>query len=118
MSLLTLDPNFKPAFDGVKIASELLVKVAAELPILKAYLFGSSAIGKNTKDSDLDLLIVVPDFADIKTYYNFVNTPFFSPVAVDWIIKTESDFTANQSLGGVSMVASQTGIEIKFNGSI
>ncbi len=92
MSLLKLDPDFKPAFNGPLLAQDLIYKISKEFTILKAYLFGSSALAKNTNDSDLDILLVVPDHVDTKSYYKFVNTPFFSTVAVDWIIKTETDF--------------------------
>lgn len=116
MSLLKLDPNFKPAFDGQVLAQELINKVSAALPILKAYLFGSAAEGKNTVNSDLDILLVVPDSSDIKIFYKFVNAPFFSPVAVDWIVKTSTEFEKEKGIGGVAMIASHTGIELKING--
>jgi predicted nucleotidyltransferase len=86
------------------------------LPVMAAYLFGSSAIGKNTADSDLDILLVVADSADLKTYHALVNSPFFSEVAVDWIVKHKSEFERSQSLGGVTMVAVQTGIRLKTDG--
>ncbi len=108
MSLLKLDPNFKPAFDGQALAQELINKVSVALPILKAYLFGSSAQGKNTVNSDVDILLVVPDSANIKKHYKFVNAPFFSTVAVDWIIKTNSEFENDKLIGGIAMIASQT----------
>lgn len=117
MSLLTLDPNFKPAFDGKVLAQKLVDKVSAVLPVIQAYLFGSSAIGKNTVNSDVDILLIVPDGAEVKKYYKYVNTPFFSEVAVDWIIKTQAEFEESKLKGGVSMVAVETGIELKNNGS-
>lgn len=117
MSLLKLNPHFKPAFDGPKIAQELITQVADSLPLCSAFLFGSAAIGRNTANSDLDILLVVPDEYDIKKYYQFVNKPHFSPVAVDWIIKTASDFEKEKEIGGVAMVAAQTGIELKVYGT-
>lgn len=117
MSILRLDPNFKPAFNGQALAQALLSKVLTSLPVAEAYLFGSSAQGRNTVNSDLDILVVVPDSADIKKYYEFVNAPFFSTVAVDWIIKTTTEFQKEKVVGGISMIASQTGIELKINGS-
>lgn len=117
MSLLKLNPHLKPAFDGVKIAQQLLAKLTAAMPVSTAYLFGSAAIGKNTEHSDLDILLIIPDGADIKKYYQFVNTAFFSPVAVDWIIKTSSNFEKDREIGGIAMIAAQTGIELKVYGS-
>jgi hypothetical protein len=118
MSLLKLDPDFEPAFDGPKMAQDLIYKIPKELPISKAYLFGSAAVAKNTPDSDLDIFLVVPDHLDIKSYYKFVNAPFFSIVAVDWIIKSQTEFESLKLIGGISMIASQNGIELKTNGSI
>ncbi|MBC7420357.1 MAG: nucleotidyltransferase domain-containing protein [Bdellovibrio sp.] len=117
MSLLKLDPNFKPSFDGHALAQGLVNKILRALPICQAYLFGSCAEGKNTTDSDIDILLIVPDSANVKEYYQFVNAPFFSEVAVDWIIKTSTDFEKNKSIGGIAMIASQNGIELKINGS-
>lgn len=112
MSLLKLDPHLKPAFDGPKTAQQLISKLTAAKPVVAAYLFGSAAVGRNTADSDLDILLVVPDGSDIKKYHQFVNTAHFSPVAVDWIIKTASDFEKDQKIGGIAMVAAQTGIKL------
>jgi|GEM_PF-5681741 len=117
MSLLKLDPNFKPAFDGPALAQGLIDKLNSSLPLHAAYLFGSAAEGKNTINSDLDILLVVPDSIDIKKYYTFVNAPFFSPVAVDWIIQLKTDFEKSLEIGGVSTVATENGIKLKINGS-
>jgi predicted nucleotidyltransferase len=117
MSLLRLDPDFKPAFDGPQLAQELIYKVAASLPLEAAFLFGSASRQKNTPDSDLDIILVVPEDASIKEYYRFVNQPFFSRISVDWIIKTKTEFENEKMIGGVSMVAFQTGIELKANDS-
>jgi len=117
MSLLKLDPNFKPAFDGPFLAQELVDKLIMALPISAAYLFGSSAHKKNTLNSDLDILLIVPDNSDIKIYYKFINTPFFSKIAVDWIIKTVTEFEKDKFIGGIAMIALQTGIELKINDS-
>ena len=115
MSLLKLNPDFKPAFDGPVMAQQLVHKVAMALPVRKAILFGSAAHQKNTVHSDLDILLIVPDSAVIKDYYKFVHQPYFSSVSVDWIIKTESDYVKEEAIGGVSMVASHTGIEMSIN---
>jgi predicted nucleotidyltransferase len=115
--LLKLSPNFKPAFDGPKIASQLLSKISKQLPIVKSYLFGSAAHSKNTLDSDLDIILVVPDDKDVKEYYNLVGSPFFSPIAVDWIVMTEKDFNEKKEIGGVARIAVLTGIQLFSEGS-
>lgn len=110
MSLLKLSPNFKPAFDGPKEASKLVSKLLKELPVVKVFLFGSSAEKKNTSDSDLDILVVVPNKSDVMDYYKVVNAPFFSPIATDWIFKTEDEFLTRKDLGGVCFIASRHGV--------
>ncbi len=114
--LRLLDPQFKPAFDGPAIARSLITQLSGKKTVLLAYLFGSAAQNKNTVDSDLDLLVIVPDGSEIKSYYEVVNSAFFSPVAVDWIFITESEFNKNSEIGGISMIAKQQGIGIKPHG--
>jgi predicted nucleotidyltransferase len=107
--LLRLNPNFKPAFDGVKQAKVLIAKLHSEIVIHECYLFGSSAEGKNTENSDLDILVVVANENDVKKSYAIVNKPFFSEIAVDWIIKSKDDFEAQKEIGGVCRIATLTG---------
>jgi len=66
MSLLTLDPDFKCAFDGPKKAQDLFSKVFELMEVENGYLFGSAVEGRNTENSDLDILLVVPDGTDLK----------------------------------------------------
>ena len=104
-----LNPHFKPAFDGMKIATDLIEKILQTHLLVEAYLFGSAAEEKNTADSDLDILLVVPDGLPPQEYYKIVNAPFFSPIAVDWIIKNETDFKRDCDIGGVAMIAKHQG---------
>lgn len=109
-SLLKLHPNFKPSFDGVSIAQSLVNKVIGRgLPVTRAFLFGSSALQQNTFDSDVDILLVVPDSGNLKSYYDLVGEGFFSPVAVDWIILNESEYLSKKDLGGVAFIATHYG---------
>jgi predicted nucleotidyltransferase len=110
--LLKLNPNFKPAFDGIHYAEVLVQKIRDQLELKEAYLFGSAAEKKNTANSDLDILIVVNSEADIKSCYRIVNTPFFSEIAVDWIVKTKVDFDTLKEIGGVCRVSFLTGKKI------
>lgn len=112
-----LNPKFQPAFDGPALAKGLIHKLRNQfaVPILEAYLFGSAAEGKNTVDSDLDLLIVLPDGYDLKSLYKIVYQPLFSPVATDWILISNSDFHLNKDIGGVSFVATRTGVNISYD---
>jgi len=120
--LLRLDPNFKPAFQGVALAEDLTKKLISSctlssLSIVDVFLFGSAAEGKNTIDSDLDILVIVPDNYDqrIKDFYKIVAQPFFSPVAIDWIFKTKAEFDVQKEIGGISRIAFLNGIRIKIN---
>ncbi len=110
--LSKLNPNFVAAFDGPKLAGGLLLKIQAEHLVLRAFLFGSAAEGKNTAHSDLDFLLVIPDDADKKTYFSFVNQPFFSTVAVDWLILNQTEFEQQKEIGGVARIAWLTGIQL------
>lgn len=107
-----LNPQFKAAFDGLKMAKELLQKITSKFVVNKAYLFGSAAVAKNTANSDLDMLIVVPDGSEIKEYYAYVNTAFFSPVAVDWIFLHQTEYEKMVDIGGVARIATITGIDL------
>lgn len=115
--LSRLNPHFKPAFDGFKIANDLLLKLSNAKTVSGAYLFGSAAEGRNSADSDLDLLVIIPNESSVKEYYETVNVPFFSPVAVDWIFITENEFSKNREIGGVSRVAFLTGKKVWPHGS-
>lgn len=110
--LLKLNPNFKPAFDGLKIANDLVLKLKTHVVINEAFLFGSASEGKNTIDSDIDLLIIVNDQDSITKAYHEVNQPFFSEIAVDWIIKTQTEFDEQKEIGGVCFIASKSGKRI------
>ena len=111
-SLLKLNPNFKPAFDGLALAKELFHKVKANLAVEEAYLFGSSAEMKNTPDSDLDILLIVPDGQDLKQAYSLIHKSYTPTIAVDWIVMHKEDFNLKKEIGGVSRIAFLTGIRI------
>jgi predicted nucleotidyltransferase len=110
--LLKLNPNFVPAFDGKIEAEKLVKKLNDSIKVEEAYLFGSSAIDKNTIDSDLDILVIVPDKSDRKIYFKLVSQKNFSKIATDWIFMTQSEFDLNQNIGGVAMIAKQQGVKI------
>ena len=110
--LRKLDPDFQPSFDGLLEAKNLIKKISTVKPILNALLFGSSVNGKATANSDLDILLIIPDNENPKDYYKIVQAPFFSERATDWIIKTKTEFDMRKKSGGVCFVAAETGIVI------
>jgi hypothetical protein len=111
-SLSRLNPNFKAAFDAPRESQALLRKLAKLIQVQEAYLFGSGAQGKNTADSDLDLLVVIPDEASELDYFEIVSQPGFSSLATDWIFRKKSQFLSEQEIGGVTRVAIMTGIKV------
>ena len=109
-----LNPNHIPPFDGPSLALSLVKKIHNEIPIQKAILFGSAAINRHDENSDLDIFLTVQNSEEIKLVYKIVQSPFFSPVAVDWIIKTESEFNAQCDVGGICLIVKETGKELSF----
>ena len=118
MSFLTLDPKYQPPFDGVAKAQALVYKLSAQKQVIKAFLFGSCVGGKNTENSDIDILVVIPDGTNLKDYYKVVTAPYFSDTATDWIFKTAAEYAKEKDLGGVAFVATQTGLKLKIHGSV
>lgn len=111
-SLSKLNPNRIPPFDGMTLATNLVSKIFQKIEIQNALLFGSACSNEHSENSDLDILIVVKTQAQIKSVYDIVQTPYFSPVAVDWIIKTKTDFDHHKDIGGICFVAHNFGREI------
>ncbi len=111
-ALSKLKPNRTPPFDGMAIASSLVGKILQKMKVQKAILFGSAAVNEHTENSDLDILIVVENQLHIKQVYSIVQTPYFSPIAVDWIVKTQKDFDQYKDIGGVCFMAHNFGKEI------
>lgn len=110
-----LNPKFKSPIDGEKIAKELISKLSERVSILEAYLFGSAVEGRMTRDSDIDLLVIIADDASDGEVYAEVNKPFFSSIAVDWIVLHRSQFDQKKNYGGVAFIAFHQGkkLEVK-----
>ena len=115
-NLSKLNPKFEPAFDGIKIAKDAVERLHTIIPILEAYLFGSSANHKNTVDSDLDILVIIENDANIKDYFVASQKPGLSSIATDWIFKYKSEFEDELQTGGISRVATQEGVKVFPNG--
>ena len=98
MSLLKLSQpklNFSPQ----KKAAEVLHSIPSRHLILSGYLFGSAVSGSFTADSDLDFLLVLKNKSDLNIIKKEVYQPRFTDIAVDWILKLESDFDQRKDLG-------------------
>jgi predicted nucleotidyltransferase len=94
-----------PPFDGEAIAKSLIEKLRQQVTVVEVYLFGSCVTQENDSDSDIDLLVVVETLSEVKAVHKAVQTGFFSPVAVDWIVKPRADFELQKEKGGVSFIA-------------
>ena len=102
--------------DAVKIASEYISSLSGHgLVISKAILFGSYARNDFNKDSDIDILIVSPDFdKDDDTYYALlwkltkIGNYKIEPVPVG-----ENSFI-NSSASPIIEIAKSEGIELKI----
>lgn len=94
-------------------AAEVLASIPSQDLILDAYLFGSAVDGNFTSDSDLDLLVVVPDQAAIIKLQKEVYSPRFTDVAIDWILRTQESFETRKLEGGVCFVAAQSGMKLR-----
>lgn len=66
-----------------------IVEVAHPLRII---LFGSAARGETGPDSDVDVLVVMPEGTNRRQTAQFIHTQLFGiPVAVDVVVATPSD---------------------------
>ena len=59
---------------------------------LRIVVFGSAARGEAGADSDIDVLVVMPDGTNRRETMHYLHTQFFGlPVAVDVVVATPSD---------------------------
>ena len=64
---------------------------------LRIVLFGSAARGETGKDSDIDLLVIMPEGTPrLDTAEKLYMTMFGVPVAVDFLVATPSDLERNR----------------------
>lgn len=92
------------------IGEELAVILASCDPI-KVFLFGSAARDEMTEVSDLDLLVVVADSANLKEIQKKYYCRRKSHMQqVDILFMEQSDFQAKSRIGGVAMLCKQKGI--------
>ena len=74
------------------------------------YLFGSAARGEMTDASDLDFLVVLPDFADIKSLKSrYYRSSVARTVPVDTVFVKRSEFEKRSRIGGVCFVVADEG---------
>ncbi len=98
-----------------RTAVGLVGKLNCQVSIVEAFLFGSAVAGLITPDSDLDILVVFNSEEEIREAKTVVYTLNFSPVAVDWVFKTKSDFCKRKEIGGVCWEAFNYGWRIQLD---
>lgn len=83
-------------FEYIKILVDDLMRVT---PDFKAYVFGSVANKTSTEDSDLDILFLLPNTADIKEIRRkFFATKTKLHFETDLVFQTEAQFEKPESL--------------------
>lgn len=97
------------------ILDEVVKKLKAEFRLSKLFLFGSRAAKSAARDSDYDLVAVVPK-SDLSRFKREINARVALkdiPAAIDIFVFTESEFSkARKEPGSVAEIASFEGREI------
>ncbi len=117
MGLLKLGKDKNVSFNPLDEANSILKQMLSCVPISRAYLFGSGATDKFNSDSDLDLLLIFEDDADLREMQKLVYSRRWSALPIDFIIKNESDFEIRKTVGGVCFEAFHYGKELRIDES-
>ncbi len=91
------DSIAEPEYDGIMDQSEMIATatktIVERANPLRIILFGSRARGEARQDSDLDLLIILPDGSSSSEVRKSIGRALISPFAsFDLIVYTESEF--------------------------
>jgi predicted nucleotidyltransferase len=74
------------------ILEQLIARIVGAVHPLRIILFGSAARGEAGADSDVDLLVVMPDGTHRRETMQYLHTQLFGiPVAVDILVATPTD---------------------------
>jgi predicted nucleotidyltransferase len=98
------------------LIESIVAHVVAAVHPTRVVLFGSHARGDARADSDVDLLVVIPDGADrraasLKLYT--LPAPELSACPVDFIVTTESEFARRQNrIGSIYPSIAREGREL------
>lgn len=75
-----------------RVLEKLVARIAVEFSPLRIILFGSAARGDEGSDSDLDVLVVMPDGVHRRQTAQAIHRSLADlPVAKDVVVVTESD---------------------------
>lgn len=77
---------------------------------VSVYLFGSAARGEMTDTSDLDFLVVLSDFADVKSLKSrYYRSGAERTVPVDAVFVKRSEFERRSRIGGLCFIVADEG---------
>jgi len=105
------DKIMNPAHEQFK---ELVRRIVDAVSPFRIILFGSAARGEMGPDSDVDILVVMPEGTHRRRTAQFLHTKFFGiPFAVDVIVATPDDLAKYGNTNGlIYKTAIEEGIEL------
>ena len=99
---------------SIKVIKEFVNKVSKDFDISKIVFFGSRAVGKSSKDSDIDLIIVSDDFKGLDFFqrgakmYNYWDSDY----PVDFLCYTQEEYKKLSKMITIVRDANKNGIVI------
>lgn len=108
------------SIDPIKITQDYLDSLKEKIEIKKAILFGSAARGQFTRDSDLDIIVISPDFKKMEymdrlKFLSKARGDKFIYVPMDILGYTEEEFEKITKESVVLEEAKREGKEIKYS---
>lgn len=100
--------------DNSNEIQELVNRVVDSIRPLRIILFGSAVRDEVGPDSDIDILVVMPDGTHRRETAQFIHTQLFGiPLAVDVLVATPSDLEKHRdNVGLIYRTILEEGIEI------
>lgn len=83
---------------GAEHLDQVVRRIVEAVAPLRIILFGSAARGEAGRDSDFDILVVMPEGTNRRETTQFLHTRLFGiPVAVDILVATMSDLERHRN---------------------
>jgi len=101
-----------PFANKIPFIRELIINNIPKSMLKKVYIFGSYAYGRPTKNSDIDICIVVKDNIDIDSIYKMIHMPFCDNniLKIDVLIYEEKIFNNRFNPEGIEAIIDKKGI--------
>lgn len=85
-----------------KYLDQVVSRIIEAVAPLRIILFGSAARGEASRDSDFDILVVMPDGTNRRETAQFLHTKMIGlPVAVDILVATLGDLERHRNNNGL-----------------